>query len=169
MALWLLLGWFVTTAAHAAVEFKGGLGETLIGNGISVMRYNVDGELDYRIEAKQEIRSLKIGQQELLNMEAARLRRLQYVDGLFIKGGLRLMFATAQSGAGQLKLFNVHGELNGQSFKAAEVKYRIGEKQLAFIQIRHFNKNGFKQKQKVHYLLLGNGTLIEKAHKGMAK
>lgn len=161
MSLWLFFGYLITTAANAAVVFKDGIGDALIGNNITVMRYNANGELDYRIEARQELRSLKIKQLDLLNVEAARLRRVQYKDGLFFKGPLRLTFATAQSGIGQLKLSNVQGELNGQPFKAREVNYRIGEKEFAFTHIRYFQKNGFKQKQNVRYLLLNDGSLDE--------
>lgn len=164
VALWLLLGWLISTAAFAAVEFKDRMGEALIGTDVRVSRYTINGVLDYRIEARKELRSLKINEQDLLIVEAARLRRLQYVDGLFIKSTLRLKFATAQSGAGQLKLLNVQGELNGQPFKALAVNYRIDTGEFVFTKIRYFNEQGFRERQNVRYFLSDDGTMSEHRH-----
>lgn len=160
--LWLLLGYFISTAAHAAVEFKSRIGETLIGHDVRVRGYNFDGELDYQIEARQELRYLKIEQKDLLNVEVARLKRLHYIDGLFTKGPLRLKFSTALRGAGQLKLLGVHGDINGQPIQAAEVSYRIGERRFVFSQIRYFNKNGLRKRLHASYVLLDDGSLSEK-------
>lgn len=143
----------MTTAANAAVVFREGIADSIVGEHITVMRYDSNGQLDYRLEAKQELRKLKIKQTELMNIDSARLDRLQYIDGIFIKSPLRLSFETAKSGAGQIILFNVTGQLDGQQIKAQEAKYNIGRNEIIFTKIRYLKNLGFSQKQHLRYVI----------------